>query len=259
MKDNYVCVKRVKNIGVHMQENLSNQRIVITGITGGIAKAIAKRLLAAGAEVIVSARSQEKLEQSLADLTGKVSGYVMDLTDKTSVKAFFNRVGQFDHLVTPAASSMFAPIKEMDFSAARNILETKQWGQMLSVHYALPFLKDTSSITLFSGTVTQKPLPGATMFAAAGAATEAAARIWAYELAPIRVNTIVPGVIATPVWNDLMGNKTQAQAQLDTIASSLPVRRVGTPDDIAKAAAFLIDNGFTNGISLVVDGGHRLI
>ena len=138
-------------------------------------------------------------------------------------------------------------------------LESKQWGQMLCVHHALPYLSQDGSITLFSGTVTQKPLMGASMFAAVGAATEAAGRIWAYELAPIRVNTVVPGVIATPVWSDLTGGDEPAQAQLKAIGQTLPVKRVGTADEVAKAVAFLIDNGFVNGISLVVDGGHRLI
>jgi len=149
----------------------------------------------------------------------------------------------------------------MNFKAAREILETKQWGQMLCAYHALPYLNKTGSITLFSGTVTQKPIAGASMFAAVGAATEAAGRIWAYELAPIRVNTIVPGVIDTRLWEekDVTGSKDAAQAQLDSIAQILPVQWVGRTDDIAKAIAFLIDNGFVNGASLVVDGGHRLI
>ena len=239
--------------------DFTDKRIVITGITGGIAKATTQLLSSLGAEVIVTARSTEKLEQSLIGLTGKVSGEVLDLTDEASIKALFDKVGNFDHLVTPAATGMFAPINEMDFKAAREILETKQWGQMLSVYHALPYLNKTGSITLFSGTVTQKPLPGATMFAAVGAATEAAGRIWAYELAPIRVNTVVPGVIATPIWEGLTGGKDAAQAQLNAIGYSLPVQRVGTPNDVAKAVAFLIDNGFVNGASLVIDGGHRLV
>jgi len=242
-----------------MNIDLNNKHIVITGITGGIAKASAQRLAAQGAHVTVSARSEAKLEQALSDITGKVNGYVMDLNDEESVKTFFSKVGDFEHLVTPAATSMFSPIREMDFSAGREILETKQWGQMLSVYHALPHLSKEGSITLFSGTVTQKPLPGATMFAAAGAATEASGRIWAYELAPIRVNTIVPGVIATDVWSTLYGGDEAAKEQLAGIASILPVGRVGTADDIAKAVTFLIDNTYVNGISLVVDGGHRLV
>lgn len=242
-----------------MQNNLSNKRVVITGISGGIAKAIAQQLAVQGAEVFVSARSQNKLEQALAGIAGKVSGYLMDLNDAESVKTFFAKVGDFDHLVTPAATSMFSPIAEMDMSAARELLETKQWGQMLCVHHALPYLSKKGSITLFSGTVTQKPLPGASMFAAAGAATEASARIWAYELAPIRVNTIVPGVIETDIWTALNGSEEAAKEQLDAIASILPVGRIGTPNDVAKAVSFLVDNTYIDGISLVIDGGHRLI
>ncbi len=242
-----------------MHNDLTNKRVVITGITGGIARATAQRLAAQGAEVVVSARSESKLEQALAGIAGKVSGYVMDLKDVKSIETFFAQVGDFDHLVTPAATSMVSPIAEMDMSAARELIETKQWGQMLCVHHALPYLSKTGSITLFSGTVTQKPFPGATMFAAAGAATEASARIWAHELAPIRVNTIVPGIIGTDIWVNLLGSIEAAKEQMEGIASILPVGRVGTADDVAKAVSFLVDNTFVDGTSLVIDGGHRLI
>ncbi|SDZ54814.1 NAD(P)-dependent dehydrogenase, short-chain alcohol dehydrogenase family [Jannaschia faecimaris] len=241
-----------------MSMDLNGQRVVITGITGGIGRASAERLLQAGADVIVSARSQDKLDAALAELSGKASGYVLDLLDMDSIAGFFEKVGKFDHLVTPAATSMFAPIADMDFDAARAIIESKQWGQMMTVHHAIKQMSKTGSITLFSGTVTQKPLPGSSMFAAVGAATEASARVWGLELAPLRVNTIVPGIIETPVWSGLMGAEAGAEA-LNGFASVLPVGRVGTADDIAKAVVFLIDNGFVDGESLVVDGGHRLI
>lgn len=242
-----------------MNTALADKRIVITGITGGIARATAKRLLDQGAEVIVSARSTAKLEAALAELEGKISGHVMDLQDQQSIEAFFAKTGRIDHLVTPAASSSISPLGEIDLDGSRRLLETKQWGQLLCVRAALPHLNQNGSITLFSGTVSQKPFPGSTMFAAVGAATEAMARVWALELAPIRVNTVVPGVIDTEIWNELLGDAEAAQAQLKAIGDSLPVQRVGTADDVAKAAAFVIDNGYVNGISLVVDGGHRVI
>lgn len=241
-----------------MQLDLTGQRVVVTGVTGGIGRATVERLAQSGATVVASARSQKKLDAALLELSGDVAGHVLDLEDASNVDTFFAQVGRFDHLVTPAASSMFAPIRDMDFVAARTILESKQWGQMLSVYHGAKSISATGSITLFSGTVTQKPLPGATMFAAVGAATEASARIWGMELAPIRVNTIVPGIIDTPVWPSLMGSDG-AQAAQAGFAEQLPVGRIGTPDDVAKAVAFLIDNGFVSGISLVVDGGHRLI
>lgn len=241
-----------------MKPDLSGQKAVITGITSGIGRASAELLLSMGAEVVVSARTQEKLDAAIAEFDGAISGHVVDLLDVGSIKTFFDQIGSYDHLVTPAATGMFAPIRDMDFAAAREIIETKQWGQMQTVYHGTKQISETGSITLFSGTVTQKPLPGSSMFAAVGAATEASARVWGLELAPIRVNTIVPGIIETPVWTGLMGDEAAKEA-IAGFADALPVKRAGTPRDVAKAVAFLIDNDFVNGISLVVDGGHRLI
>lgn len=241
-----------------MNINLQGQRAVVTGVTGGIGAATARRLASLGAEVVVSARSEAKLAGALKTQPDGVTGYVMDVSDPEQVEAFFAQVGAFDHLVTPAATSTLVPLREMDFDAARDLVSSKQWGQMYCVHRALPYLRPDGSITLFSGTVTQKPLPGSSVFAAVGAASEAAGRIWAYELAPLRVNTVVPGVVDTPVWAGMMGSDA-AEAHLAAIGETLPVRRVGTPDDVAKAVTFLIDNTFVDGVSLVVDGGHRLI
>ncbi len=238
--------------------SLDSQKVVVSGATGGIARATIRQLLDAGADVVVSARSEAKLSGVVDDFDGAVDGHVMDLANRDSVRAFFEKIGTFDHLVTPAATSMFAPIRAMDFDAAQAIVDTKQWGQLLCVHHGSRQIAEGGSITLFSGTVTQKPLEGATMFAAVGGATEAAARIWAFELAPVRVNTVVPGIIDTPVWPTLVGEEA-ARGTLDAMADSIPVGRVGTPDDIARAVLFLIDNSFVNGHSLVVDGGHRLV
>lgn len=242
-----------------MKLDFTNQRIVVTGITGGIARATTELLCACGAEVIVSARSTAKLDHALANIKGNVKGDVMDLSNPVEIEGFFSRVGPFDHLVTPAASSTTGSIRDLDLMASRELLESKQWGQMLCVHFASQYLRKNGSITLFSGTVSQKPLPGTTLFAAVGAATEAAGRVWANELAPIRVNTLVPGIIATDIWTELSGSQSAAEEQLSAIADQLPVRRVGQAEEVAKAVAFLIDNGFINGSSLVIDGGHRVI
>ena len=241
-----------------MYNTLSNQRVVITGINGGIAKATAALLLEHGAEVVATARTPDKLDSGLSGLSGSISGVTLELTDPNSIAETFANIGAFDHLVTPAASAMLAPIAEMDFNAARQLIDSKQMGQMLCVHHGLKQINRSGSVTLFSGTVTQKPLAGASVFAAVGAATEAAARVWAFESAPVRFNTVVPGVIDTAVWDEMLtkANADEARAQF---AAALPVGRIGTALDVAKAVLFLIDNGFVNGTSVIVDGGHRLI
>ena len=104
-------------------------RVVITGIYRRHRQRDNTTSSSLGAEVIVTARSHENLEQSLAALTGKVSGEVMDLTDEASIRAFFEKTGNFDHLVTAASSSMLAPLKEINFKAAKELIATKLWGQ----------------------------------------------------------------------------------------------------------------------------------
>jgi len=113
------------------------------------------------------------------------------------------------------------------------------------------------SITFTSGVSSLRPRPGAGIGSASCGAVEALARTLAIELAPIRVNTIVPGLIDTPLITQVMGN--QAAAIMEAMAKRLPVRRVGRGEDIAEAALFLMKNGFTTGITLTVDGGHTLV
>ena len=88
-------------------------------------------------------------------------------------------------------------------------------------------------------------------------ATEAAARVWAIEYAPVRINVVVPGIIDTEVWDEILPPDAK-RAQFEAIESSLPVGRVGTPDDVAKAVEFLITNDFVTGTAIEIDGGHRI-
>ncbi len=241
-----------------MFESLRDQRVVIIGASSGIGLATAELLSRAGAELILANRNLEALQEIAKDLPGKTRTYRLDVTVEEDVKGFFEQTGDFDHLAVPAADAVLGTLADSPTESTRALVDSKFWGQYFAVKYGARQIAKAGSITLFSGTVTQKPMPGTSAYAAVGSAIEAAGRVWALEYAPIRINTVVPGIINTPIWEGMLG-KEGADAQLEQTANLLPVQRVGTPADVAKAVAFLIDNGFVNGTTVVVDGGHRLV
>ena len=245
-----------------MLTNIRGKKSVILGGTSGIGRATAALLRAEGAEVLITSRSAERAQAVARELGEGVQGRALELTDAAAVEEFFAdlgaRWGRWDHLVCAAASSVLGTLLAAPLEEVRGLVDSKFWGQYLAVRAAAPHSRERASIVLFSGTVTQKVLPGASAFAAVGAAIEAAGRTWAVELAPRRVNTLVPGVVATPVWDGLLDEEGK-RAHFEQVAAALPVGRVGLVEDLAKAAVFLLDNEFIDGASLVVDGGHRLI
>ncbi len=241
-----------------MHYSMKDRRIVIIGASAGIGLATAKLLNAAGANLVLASRNEDTLRDAVRDFSGEIATERLDVTVEDDVAAFFDSVGPFDHLVTPAAGAAIGALADTPTAETRALVDSKFWGQYFAVKYGTRQIAHTGSITLFSGTVSQKPMPGTSAYAAVGSAIEAAARIWALEYAPIRINTIVPGVIRTSIWASMLGEDAAA-SQFEETANALPVNRVGAPEDVAKAAAFLIDNSFVNGTALVIDGGHRLI
>ncbi len=238
--------------------SIRGHRVVVIGASSGIGLATAELMSRAGAELVLANRDETRLREVAKGLPGNASTHRLDVSREADVAAFFEKIGGFDHLVVPAAGSALGTLADSATESIRALVDSKFWGQTFAVKYGARLIAKKGSITLFSGTVTGKPLPGTSAFAAVGSAIEAASRVWALEYAPIRINTIVPGIIDTPIWGSLLGESGRAK-HLDGTARVLPVGRVGLPGDVAKAVAFLIDSPFVTGTTLVVDGGHRLV
>lgn len=231
---------------------LGGKRIVITGGSSGIGLAAAEALVAKGAEVVVASRSAEKLAAAAA--LGAQT-HPLDVTREEEVRTFFERVGPFDHLVTAAGEQVLdQPVLELDTATAHRLFDVKYWGQYHATKHGAPKLRDGGSITLFSAWLARKPTAGFPTYAAIDGAIEALARVLALELAPTRVNVVSPGVIDTPLYHNLPADVRLGV--LRGVAAELPVRRVGTPADVAKAVLYLIDNEFSTGAVVDVDGGH---
>lgn len=235
---------------------LKNKKIIIIGGSSGIGLETAELAIAQGAEVIIASRSEEKLKQAEELLGSNATSYRLDTTVEQDVRAFFEAVGSFDHLVVSAAETSGGPFLDTETSKFRQLFDNKFWGQYYAVKYGAPKISPTGSITLFSGVVAYKAMIGSSMLGAVNAAVSNLGQTLALELAPIRVNVVSPGIIDTP-----SRSKMPEEARLqfyDTLARKLPVKRVGRAEDVAEGVLYLIQNGFVTGTVLHVEGGHIL-
>lgn len=239
------------------QQRLTDQRVVITGGSSGIGLATARDALVEGAgEVLLLARSRDRLDAAARELGDRVDALVLDVTDEDAVATAFAAIGAFDHLVTAAAGTYRGHIAETDTAAAKALFESKYWGQHHCLKHGGPRVRPGGSVTLFSGWISRKPMVGTGTLAAIDAAIEALARVAALELAPVRVNALVPGQIETPLWSARLGEE-QRRAYFARLGAELPVGRAGTAEDVAHAVLFLMTNSFTTAAVLDVDGGQR--
>ena len=219
--------------------------------------ATAKAAAAEGAKVVITGRSKEKLKAAQAELPAGTIAESLDVTDEAGTRALFERVGHLDHLYITAATVTLASGLATETPALRPAMDTRFWGSLYAAKYGAARMKNGGSITFTSGVSAWRPRPGSSVGAASCGAIEAFARSLAIELAPIRVNTVQPGLIDTPLIDELIGERKAALVAMQT--ARLPVKRIGTSEDIADAVLFLMKNGFVTGITLTVDGGHTLI
>jgi NAD(P)-dependent dehydrogenase (short-subunit alcohol dehydrogenase family) len=234
---------------------LENKKIVVVGGSSGMGLATAADLAAAGAHVTIASRSLEKLETARRSIPQPMETRVLDTRTESAVRTFFDDLGGLDHLVISASDAVFGPFLEVPIVSAQEFFDSKFWGAYRVARYAAPHLSKDGSITFFSGAASQRGTPGLAAGSAINAAIEALGRSLAVELTPIRVNTVAPGLIATPVWDTLMPAE-QKDAFLNDASAKLPLKRIGTPAEIAHSVRYLIENTYTTGTVLFPEGGY---
>lgn len=236
---------------------LKEKRIVILGGTAGIGLAVARRAAAEGARVVVVSSSLARVQQALADLPG-AEGQALDLRAPGEVRALFERLGSLDHLVFTAGEELLlGSLAQLDLLEARAAFELRYWAALSAVQAAAPRLARSGSIVLTGGSAGVRPPPGFVIGAGICAAMEATTRALALELAPIRVNIVVPGFVDTGLWSNIPG-PARSQMFADA-AAKLPVGRIGAAADIAEHYLSFMRGGYVTGQSLIVDGGGVLV
>lgn len=250
-----------------MSQKLANKVALVTGGSSGIGLATARRFVAEGAFVFVTGRRETELDNATKELGSNSEAVRSDVSNLADLDRLFKTIeeqkGRLDVLFANAGGGRFAPLGEITEEHFDKTFNTNVRGVLFSVQKALPLMQPGSSIILNASITSMKGTPAFSVYSATKAAVRSFARCWAVDLAhrKIRVNAVSPGVVPTPGY-DLTGlTKEQVQGFVHAQVATIPLGRVGTPDEIGKAVVFLAsdDSSFVNGIELFVDGGMAQI
>jgi len=219
-----------------MSIDLNGQRVLVIGASGGIGAATAGAFAAAGAVVFRPSHDE------------------LDITSDARVEEYFEREAAFDHIVVAAARTRSGSVAALPLDAAKASLENKFFGAYRVARAAR--INDGGSITFVSGFLAQRPSAASVLQGSINAAIEALGRGLALERAPIRVNTVSPGLIDTPIWHGM--TEADRNGMFERTAQRLPARRIGQPEDVAEAILFVARNRFATGSTVTVDGGGTI-
>ena len=220
-------------------------------------EAVARIAASSGARVAIAGRSEERLAALGEELGSASVGYHrLDMGSEDEVRDALMSHGTIDHIVITAADLTFKPVGKLDNAEAETMLAAKFWGPLFVARAAKSVLAEQGSLTLFSGVAAYRQSPETAVAGALNLYLESFAAALAQDLAPRRVNVISPGVTDTPLWSQM--DRPAREEFYDGVAAGLPVRRVGTVDDIAHAALAVMSNGFISGTVVNVDGGARI-
>ncbi|GGG11639.1 short-chain dehydrogenase/reductase [Rhizobium wenxiniae] len=230
--------------------SLSNQRVLVVGGSSGIGFAVAQSAVLAGAEVTIASRSAEKLAAASQSL-GTVKSAIIDTADEIGIEAFFQENDPWDHIVISAAQTPSGPVRKLSLDDAKKAMESKFWGAYRVARAAR--LSERGSLTFISGFLSERPSASSVLQGAINAALESLGRGLALELSPVRVNSVSPGLIDTPLWSKM--EDESRKSMFERVAASLPAKTIGQPGDIANAVLFLMTTPFATGSNVRVDGG----
>lgn len=241
---------------------------VITGGNSGIGLATAQRFVQEGAHVYVTGRRQTELDEAVKEIGKNITGVQGDISNLADLDRLYSTVkqqkGQIDVLFANAGigeSMSLEKISEAHFDKTFNV---NVKGVLFTVQKALPLFKDGGSIILNGSIASSKAMEGNTVYSATKAAVRSFARTWTLELRSrkIRINVVSPGPIDTPGLNNFIRGMGMGEEQIKkAIISSVPMGRMGAPDEVASAVLFLAsdDSSFVTGVELFVDGGMAQI
>ena len=242
---------------------LENKVTVITGGNSGIGLATAKLFSKEGAKVVITGRRQDVVEAAAKEIGGGAVGITNDTSNMTDIDNLYQEIeklhGKIDVLFLNAGVATFAPIDYVTEEMFDNQFNINVKGLYFNIQKALPLMKSGGSIILTTSAADQTGSPNTSVYSASKAAVRSLARTLSGELLAkgIRVNSIAPGPIETPIFDKLGMAEEMLYQVKEQFAGMVPMKRFGTADELAKGALFLAsdDSSYIAGIDLAVDGG----
>src|ERR1700688_4049588 len=241
-------------------ERLRGKVAVITGGSTGIGLATAKLFVKEGAHVFITGRRQKELDEAVKAIGSSVTGVQGDVAKLADLDRLYETVkkrGRIDIVFANAGYGEFASLGSITEEHFDKLFNTNVKGTLFTVQKALPLLNDGGSIILTGSVASVKGTPAFWVYGGTKAAIRNFVRGWTVELKDrrIRANVLSPGPTDTPLMN------RQPTEVIARIVSTIPIGRIGTSEEIAKAALFLAsdDSSFVAGIELFVDGGRGQI
>lgn len=247
---------------------LNGKVAVITGGSTGIGLATAKTFIEEGAKVVITGRTQSSLEAAQAEINNENLTAIQSDTSKLDqvnalVSSVKSELGAVDILFANAGIAWFAPIGQSDEAFFDSHFNTNVKGLFFTIQKFLPIFNDGGAIVLNASAVIHKGFENSSVYSATKGAVRSFARTLSAELAPrkIRVNTVSPGPIETPIYGKMGMTEDQLKGMAENFANMVPLKRFGSSEEVAKAVLFLSsdDSSFVAGEEILVDGGIATI
>jgi NAD(P)-dependent dehydrogenase (short-subunit alcohol dehydrogenase family) len=240
---------------------------LVTGGNSGIGLATARQFAEEGAYVFVTGRRQRELAAAVEQIGKNAAGVPGDMSNLADLDRLYARIkqekGKLDVLFANAGAARYGALGDITEELYDSIFAINVKGVLFTVQKALRLMPDGAAIVLNASIVGSKGLANNSVYSATKAAVRSFARTWSTDLKPrrIRVNAVSPGTIDTPGLSELLASSEVGQQRLKMLPNLVPLGRLGRPEEIAKAVAFLAsdDASYVTGIELFVDGGFAQV
>jgi NAD(P)-dependent dehydrogenase (short-subunit alcohol dehydrogenase family) len=240
-----------------LEPELLGQIVVVIGGSSGIGLETARRARAQGAEVILTGRTPERLEQPAREL-GALGTEAFDATDANALARFFDSCqAPIDHVMVTAGDPPYGSLLQVSPEEARRLLLGRVVLPLDVARAAVGKVRPLGSLTFMGSTGHRRPRMGEGIISTVSGATSTLIANLALELAPVRVNMVAPGFVDTRLSASLLGDRLDARRE--ELRSTLPIRRVVGPGDVAALAVHLMINTAVTGATFDIDGGQQLV